>query len=171
MKFVVKVEYSENITVHIDDICNEETKIYQYNSKQLTAIRSKLFEIINNAECSSEDEEKAQNALRIVQDYLYIQRIVPLKMLESASLKILQNEDLIDLRNSLIRILNQHIIMYHGTMLPLYSRMIDVCASGLICIRDEMELRNMNPYLSKSEIREAQHGISNLGINYPVARF
>ncbi len=171
MEIVVKVEYTENIIVQIDEICNEEMKIYQYGPNQLKAIRGKLFEIINNPNYSSEEEEMAQNALRIVQDYLYIHRIIPLKMLEPASLKVLHNEDLIDVRNSLIKILNQHILMYHETMLPLYSRMIDVCASSLISIRDEMELRGMNPYLSKTEIREAKHEISNLGKYYPIVKF
>lgn len=171
MEILVKVEYSEDIVVPIDEICNEEIKVYQYGFHQLVAIRQKLFDMINNPNLSSEDEEMAQNALRIVQDYLYIHRIVPLKMLEPVSLKVLHNEDLTEIRNSLIRILNQHILMYHETLLPLYSRMIDVCASSLVAIRDEMELRNLNPYLSKQEVKEARHQISNIGKNYPIVTF
>lgn len=168
---LVKVEHSEDIIVTIDEICNEEIKIYQYGINQLIAIRQKLFDMINTPNLSSEEEDMAKNALRIVQDYLYINRVIPLKMLEPISLKVLQDDDLIDMRNSLIRILNQHILMYHGTLLPLYSRMIDVCASSLISIRDEMELRNINPYLSKKEIRETKHNISNIGKNYSIIHF
>ncbi len=171
MECLVKVEYSEDIVVSIDDICNEEIKVYQYGTNQLKAIRKKIFDIINDSNLSSEEEDIAQNALRIVQDYLYIHRMIPLKMLQPASLKILHNEDLTEVRNSLIRILNQHILMYHETLLPLYSRMIDVCASCLIAIKNEMELRGLNPYLTKQEIKETQHEISNIGKNYPITKF
>lgn len=171
MEILVKVEYSEDLVVPVDEICNEEIKVYEYGYHQLVAIRKALFDIIDNPDLSSEDEEKTQNALRIVQDYLYIHRMVPLKMLNPVSLKVLQNEDLTEIRNSLIRILNQHILMYHETLLPLYSRMIDVCASSLIAIRDEMELRGLNPYLTKQETKQTQHNIANIGKNYPIASF
>lgn len=145
---------NEDLKIELEEICSEDLIIYNYNPDKLKLIKKELIYLINNNQLSIDEIKIIQKALRVINDYLYIYNKVPFKVLNTYYLSLLNNSDLIKTRNFIIRIFNQNILMYKNTLLPLYSRTIDVCINCLIKIKNELEIRNINPYLTKFEISE-----------------
>lgn len=171
MKLNVKVKFEEDLILDISSISDEEFSIYTYSEKQLKAIRKTLFETIGNDEISSEDEKNCREVLNIIQNALYINTRINIKQLDSFYLKTLSNEELIKYKNKIVKILNQHIILYKETQLPLYSKMIDFCAAALMALKKEFEIRCIKDNLTKKDKQEIKEFLNTWNVKYPTTSF
>lgn len=171
MEIKIKLKFEDEQIVNLQDICDEDSILFTYSERQLKEIRKTIFNLIDNENLSSEQIEECKNALEIIKNTLYINNRINIKKLDSYYLKTLSNEDLICFRNSVIKILNQHIILYEETMLPLYSRVIDVCAVALLAIKNEIKLRNLKEDMTKKEKRELEYDLTKWNCKYATTRF
>ena len=167
----IKLKFEEEQEINLKDICDENTIIFTYSERQLKEIRKTIFKLIDNENLSSEQIEECRTALEIIKNTLYINNRINIKNLDVFYIKTLSNNDLISFRNSIIKILNQHIILYEETMLPLYSRMIDVCAVALIIIKKEMNLRKLKEDMTRREKRDLEYELTKWNCKYPITRF
>lgn len=171
MKIELKLKFEEPLLVELEDISKEETILYTYTDKQLKEMRKVLLNLVDNDELSSEQLEECKKALEIVKNTLYINNKVNIKKLDAYYLRSLSNEEIIKLRNSTIKVLNQHIILYKDSMLPIYSCMIDVSAVALLAIKRELEFRKLNDEMTKSEKRKLRLDLTKWGCKYATTRF
>lgn len=151
MDIKVKLNFEEEVSIKLEDFCNEETIIYKYSDKQLKEIYKILIEKIDDKNIPLEKINEYKNALIIIKNVLYIINKINIKKINKDYLKNLSNNNLINLRNDIIKIFNKHIILYKETMLPLYSKMIDISSLCLLEIKNELESRNLNIEMTKQE--------------------
>lgn len=171
LEIKVKLKFEEEFIVNLEDICNEEVIIYTYTEKQLKEIRRLLLEKVDDDELSSEQIKECKDALDVIKNVLYIIDKVNIKNLDACYLRTLSDDSLINLRNSIIKVLNQHIILYEETMLPLYSRMIDVSAAALLAIKKEAKSRNLRVNMTRKEEKELGTALTKWGCKYATTRF
>lgn len=167
----IKVKDEDDLKLDTNNIKDEEFSIYTYSEKQLKSICKTLFDIIGNNEISTEDEKECQETITIIQNALYIIARINIKHLDSYYLKTLDNENLIKYRNDIIKLLNQHIILYEETQLPLYSKMIDFCSAALMALKKEFEKRKLNNVITRNDKKQIKESLNISNLKYPIGSF
>lgn len=172
MEIKIKIKFQDDLIIDLNNFLNEEVILEKYTEKQLKEIRKELFHQMENENLSSEQLEECHYAFEITKNALYINNKIPLRCLDKIYLRHLSNENLTNTRNSMVRILNQHILLYNDAHLPLYSKTIEIVSKVLVNLKNEMEYRNLNTNISKKEKQNIQESIAKwYNNNKPVSRF
>lgn len=171
MKITIKPKFEEAMEVDLKPIAEGDVEVFNYTTKQLKEIRRVLLEILDNDEYSSEDIDECQMAFQTVKDALYINGKVDMRKINKVYVKTLYDDDLINLRNSIIKVLNQHIILYDETKDPLYNKTVEVSTAVLILIMEELKSRKLRVDLTWRERRELKISLNNWSSRYPITPF
>ena len=171
MKIAIQLRFEYEKEISLEDLCNDEPYIYKYSVAELKEMSKKLVEIVDDEYLSSEQRELCRKALSRVKDLLYINDKLPLYKVDMFYIKTLNNDELVNFRNIVIRVLNQHISLYQDSKMSLYSRMIDICAETLIMVKYELEDRNMNPNMTKADRKRVEESLARWTTVRPLIRF